>query len=180
MSKSFLEPEGLYNPTLRFAFTNITNEDFTSKWDGVPVIVKPHETIEVSNTTPIPGAGHALAIKMTGEMVDKIILDEAKADEMAHPDLPYYRSPKASALGVPAARKVWEDQILRELTPDEESPALQTIRKQMRDEIISGGEQKKNTEPPPVPTSAAEFADLTKPSVPKPEAKPAKVKHVKE
>lgn len=156
--RSFLEVEGLYNPTLRFAFTNITNEEFVSYWDGVPIKVPAGETIEVSNVTPIPGAGHAIAVKMTGEMVDKIMIDEVKLEE-SRVNTPYYRSPKAGSLGVPAARKVWEDQILRELAPDEESPAIQSIRKQLLQEL-SNPNEKQTVEPIAIPTSIDAFAQI--------------------
>lgn len=178
MPRSFLEVEGLYNPSLRFAFTNITESDFTTHWDKVPITVKPGETIEISNTTPIPGAGHALAIKMTGEMVDKIILGEAKEDELQK-NQPYYRSPKGSSLGVPAYRKTYEDQILRQLDPDEESPAIQILRKQMRAEIEAGvSGERPQAQPVHVPSSLEEFAELTANKTVVAEKKPAKTRKV--
>jgi hypothetical protein len=81
---------------------------------------------------------------------------------------------------VPAARKVWEDQILRELAVDEESPAIQSMRNQMKKEILSGGEEKQNTEPVKAPTSLDEFADLSQKSEPTPIKKDAKTKKIKE
>lgn len=175
--QSFLEVNGLYNPTLRFAFTNITEADFTSYWDKVPIVVKPGETIEISNTTPIPGAGHALAIKMTGEMVNNIIIGSAKLDEVTK-NQPFYRSPQGSSLGVPAARKVWEDQILRELDPEEESPAIQTLRKQMKAEIETGITEKQSSAPVHVPSSLEEFAELTGNKPVEVAKKPARTKKV--
>lgn len=151
--------EGLFDPTKRFAFTNITTEDFKSAWNSVPVIVKAGETIEISNVTPIPGAGHALAVLMTNQMIDQIIIGDAKLDEVTK-NQPYYRSPKGMSLGVPAVRDIWEKQIVRELDADEESPALQTIRKQMREEIEQGIVAKQETEPVHIPTNIGEFADL--------------------
>lgn len=175
MPKSFLDVQGLYNPSLRFAFTNITTEAFTSYWNGVPIVIKAGETIEISNITPIPGAGHAIAVKMTGEMVDKIMMDEAKMDEI-RVNTPYYRSPKGTSLGVPAARKPIEDQILRELSPEEESPAIQTIRKQLLEEIQAGGDEKQTTAPVHIPTSIEEFADINNVSKEPAIERPAKVK----
>ncbi len=178
MANSFLHVTGLYNPSARYAFTNITDEDFTSFWDKIPITVKPHETIELSITTPIPGVnGQALAVKMTGELVDFIMINEAKADELAHKDIPYYRSPKGSSLGIPGARKPYEDQILKELAVDEESPAIQSMRKQLKEEILGGSEQKQSVEPPPVP-SQEEFAEIKAVGNKEPEVikKPAKTR----
>jgi hypothetical protein len=181
MANSFLEPEGLFNPSLRFAFTNISDDDFVSYWDKIAISVKPHETIELSITTPIPGvSGHALAVKMTGELVDKIMIGEAKMDETNNKNAlnPYYRSPKGSSLGVPAARKIWEDQILRELAIDEESPAVQSMRKQLKEQILGGAEEKQSIAPVHVPTSIGEFADINKEEAPIIK-KPARTKRIK-
>jgi hypothetical protein len=180
MPNSFLEPEGLFNPALRFAFTNITDDVFVSYWDKIPITVKPHETIEIGPTTPIVGVGHALAVKMTGELVDKIMINLAKMDELNHKDIPYYRSPDGTAMGVPAARQVWEVKILRELKSDEDSPSLQSLRNQLKEEILSRGDA--HREPAPImPKSIEEFADLTKKpeEVKKPEAKVKKVRKPK-
>lgn len=182
MANSFLEPQGLYNPSLRFAFTNITDENFTSYYDKVPITVKPHETIEISISTPIVGAGHQLAIKMTGELVDKIMIGEAKMDETNNKNAlnPYYRSPKGTSLGVPQARKVWEDQILRELAPDEESPAIQQMRNQMKKELLGDVEKKaEQTEPMKIPSSIEDFAQLRTDKPQEVVKQPAKVKKIK-
>jgi hypothetical protein len=181
MPKSFLEVNGVYQPGLRFAFTNISDENFTSYWDKVPIIVKPHETIEISDITPLPGRamGHNLAIKMTTELVDKIMINEIKMDEVAK-NQPYYRSPQASSLGVPGARKPWEDKILREMEPDEESPAILMMKKQLKEEILSGGQAEASKEPVSVPTSISEFSEI-KPGgqvEKKEEVKPAKTKTI--
>lgn len=167
--------EGLFNPTKRFAFTNITVEDFKSAWNSVPVVVKPGETIEISNVTPIPGAGHALAVLMTNQLIDQIIIGNAKLDESTK-NQPYYRSPQGMSLGVPAVREIWEKQIIRELDPEEESPALQTIRKQMREEIEQGISGKQETEPVHIPTSLNEFADLANVKKEMVEVSPVKTK----
>lgn len=142
MPKSFLEIEqGIYQPGLRFAFTNISDEDFTSYWNKIPVIVKAHETIEISDITPFPGIsmGHNLAVKMTGELVDKIMINEIKMDETAK-NQPYYRSPQALSLGIPGTRKPWEDKILRQMESDEESPAIKMMREQLKQEILGNNQ----------------------------------------
>lgn len=155
MSSILGKDEGLYNPALRFAFTNITMEDFTSAWGGSPIIVKAGETIELP---------HHLADKLTDQLVDQIMIGEAKLNEVeyykSHPGtrINDYRAP--SMLGVPAARKVWEDQIVRELAVDEESPQLQVMRAQIKEELLADLNAETSTAPVPVPTSIEEFAEL--------------------
>lgn len=189
MSRSFLEVEGIYLPGKRYAFTNITDEDFTSHWAKVPIVIKAHETIEVSDITPIPGSsmGQNLAIKMTIELTDKIIIGNAKMDEVAK-NQPYYRSPIASNLGIPNYRKQFEDQILRELEADEDSPAMQYMREKLKQEILSGNSQEASREDvlksvPNVNLKAGNidgFSEITKKNETIEEVKkPAKTKKVK-
>ena len=164
MPKSFLEVNGVYDPSRRFAFTNITEEPFTSHWDSRPITVPKGATVELP---------HHLAVKMTTELVDKIMMDEAKLDEVQKNE-PFYRSPKGMSVGVPAARKPWEDKILRELALDEESPAVQVMRTQIREELMRDMSQKPASGPVVPPASMNEFAELGK-EEPKPEPKPLKV-----
>lgn len=173
--ESLLHPTGIYNPVLRFAFTNITEEEFTSAWDGSPIKVPAGATIELS---------HHLAVKLTKELVDKIMIGNAKLNELEHysknpntqPNM--YRAP--SSLGVPAARKIWEDQICRQLEVDEESPQIQVMRAQIKAELMAdlNTETSKANPLENAPRSIEEFADLSsKPEV-KPKA-PIKVKQIK-
>jgi hypothetical protein len=173
MQEDILHPNGLFNPALRFAFTNITQEEFKSYWNGSPIIVKPGQTVELQ---------HHLAVKMTKELVDQIMQNEVKIDEIEHKATAYYRSPKGMNLGVPAARKVWEDKIVRVLDTDEESPEIQVMRAQLKQEILAA-QNKEQLQPEPVrvPTSFSEFAELKsdKDQTPKVEKKPIRMKEVK-
>lgn len=154
-----LNPEGLFNPALKFAFTNITEEEFVSAWDGQPIKVPAGATVELT---------HHLAVKLTKELVDKIMIGNAKLDELAFyaknpntaPNM--YRSP--SSLGVPAARKKWEDQICRQMEVDEESPQIQIMRATIKAELMADLQKETASSNPlaNAPASIAEFADLTK------------------
>ena len=171
--KNVLYPEGLFNPLLRFAWTNITEEKFESKWNGSPITVPAGATVELT---------HHLAVKFTKELVDKIMIGNAKLDEITK-NQPYYRSPLGSSLGVPLARKVWEEQICRQMAVDEESPQVQVIRATIKAELLAdmskeparqGSENAVTSAPPTV----QEFADLTKKET-KTELPPIKLKEIK-
>lgn len=151
MSYSFLEPDSqsLFNPALRFAWTNITDEKFISHWNGEPITVEAHQTVELP---------HHLMVKFTKELVDKIMIGEAKLDELQK-NQPYYRSPKGSSLGVPAARKVWEDQIVRQMEVDEESPEMQVLRAEVKDELLNDMNKEKSVGEPAIPSSS-EFSEI--------------------
>lgn len=169
-----LHPEGLYNPSLRFAFTNITDEDLVSYWGGQPITVKAGKSVELT---------HHLAVKLTKELVDRIMQGEAKLDEINYyknnpntaPNA--YRSPKGGMMGVPAQRKIWEDKICRLMEVDEESPEIQVMKAELRAEILAAQNQEVKHEPVHIPTSIAEFAELGK-ETPKEEKKPLRIKQL--
>lgn len=173
MSSLIEKTPSLFNPALRFAFTNITTEDLVSAWNGSPIIVKAGQTVELP---------HHLANKLTDELVDKIMLGKAKLDEITY----YKNNPNTapnhyranSQLGVPAARKVWEDQIVRELKVDEESPEIQILRSQIKEELQRDMAQETSSDPVHVPSSLGEFSELGKAEEKAPK-KPLKLREVK-
>lgn len=166
----FLTPEGLYNPLGRYAFTNITEEPFVTSWDGQPITVPPGVTVEVN---------HTQICNFTKQLVDKIIIGNAKLDEIAK-NQPYYRSPVGADLGVPAKRKIWEDKIARELEIDEESPQTQIMRAKIREELMADMAREPSSGSPALPASIGEFADLnTAGSNSSPAKAPARIKVIK-
>lgn len=169
MSHLIGKTEGVYNPSRRFAFTNITEEDFVSAWDGSPITIKPGQTVELS---------HHLADKLTDELVDKIMIGNAKLDEVAK-NQPYYRSPQGMNLGVPAARKVWGDQIVRELSVDEESPEIQVMRAEIKSQLMEDLNKEVSSGPPVLPIIDTEFAGLKEEKVIKAPKKALKLKSLK-
>lgn len=113
MSSNLWVKQGIYDPSKRFSFKNITTEPFTFTWAKQPITVKAGETVELP---------HHLAVLATTQLVDNIMNKEIREEEekvKAETKNAYYRSPRAASLGVPAAREVWEKQIVRELSPSE-------------------------------------------------------------
>lgn len=163
----FLTPEGIYDPIARYAFTNITEEDFETSWDSSPIVIKPGVTIEL---------GHSQAQNFTKALVDKIIIGNAKLDELAK-NTPYYRSPIATDLSIPARRKIWEDKIVRKIEAGEESPQTQIIRSQIKAELMADMSREPSSGAPVIPTSISEFSDLTN-SADAPEKAPLQVKTI--
>lgn len=164
MSSLIGKNEGVFNPTRKFAFTNITTEDFTSAWGGSPITIHPGETVKLD---------HHLANKMVDEMVDKLMIGGAKLDEVTK-NQPFYRSPLGMQLGVPAARKVWEDQIVRELPPEQDSAQMQIERAKIREQLESDLKAEPSTAPVSAPTSLSEFSEIK--DIPTPKIAPAPLK----
>ena len=141
MSSNIWVKNGIYDPTKRFAFTNIDTENFTFHWNKKPITVKAGETVELP---------HYLAVLATTELVDKLMLAEAdKKTKEIQKSNPGYKAPnQAGSLGVPAARAVWENRILKELPPRDDNDAqLQVIRAQVTEELrkdLENGQKKAN------------------------------------
>lgn len=166
--------QGIYNPLLRFAFTNITEEEFVSAWGGEPIKIPAGHTVELQ---------HHLAAKLTKELVDKIMIGNAKLNEVEF----YQKNPNAmpntyrapSSLGVPGARKIWEDQICRLLAPDEESPQTQLMRIKIKEELMRDLKaEPASGSPLDNAPKLSEFADLMAPKEEKIEQAPMKLKTV--
>lgn len=154
MSSDLWLREGVYNPLRRFSFTNISDEDFYIVWGKARVKVAPKETVELP---------HHLAVKSTTELVDKIMIGEqyAKLEKIRETRPDYLYPPGAGMLGVPAARKPYEDKILKELPmKDDTATKLQVLR--MKEEIES--DIKRSSQPSPevetIKVSEEAFAEL--------------------
>jgi len=117
--------DGIFNPLRRFAFTNITPDLFTFHWDGKPISVKAGDTVELP---------HHLACIAVKKLVDKIMINDAKRDEEEGRKTDrFYRG--RNMMGIPAARKVYEDKIVTELEVATDSPQIQILRSQIRDQF---------------------------------------------
>lgn len=143
MSSHLTINEGVYKVGQRFSFTNISKEIFKSKWAGKSISVNPGESILLSDTTPFPGAGmgHCLAVKLTTELTNLIMMGEVKAEE-SKMKTPYARSPKGALLGVPEARKPYEDKILKDLGAESDEIKLEYLVTEKINEIKNDGSKK--------------------------------------
>ena len=175
MSSIVGKDQGLFDPSKKYAFTNITTEPLESAWGGQPINIPAGETVELPQH---------LADKLVDELVDRIMIGAAKLDEVEfykkNPGaaLQSYHSNLGMNLGVPAARKVWEDQIVKELGPEEETPQMQIERAAIRDELLANLSAEVSSEPPPVPTSLEEFSELKNTPEEAPKKAPLKVKKI--
>lgn len=158
MSSYLTVKNGIYDPSKRFAFTNVTDKDFVFSWGGNPITVKPKDTVEMP---------HHLAVLATTKLVDQIMLGEARQDELTmrkeNKD-PYWRSPKGISVGVPEARKPYEDKILRELQPDEENPQFAIQRARMKEELLRDLSAEKAEPVSKIVVSPEQFAEIKKQS----------------
>lgn len=151
---SFLDKNGVFDPSKRYAFTNITNEPFTFHWAKVPI------TIQAGDTKELP---EHLALLATKNLVDKLMIGEVTVEEQKMRTKmkdPYWRSPKGTSLGVPAARKPYEDQILRELQLDEESPEVAIMRARIKEELMTDLSAEKSPAISRISVGKEEFAEI--------------------
>lgn len=154
MSSYLTVKEGIYDPTRRFAFTNISDSDYKLRWDSKDLVtVKPGESVELP---------HHLAVMATGELVDRIMMAETKADEDAHAGTPYYRSPKGIAMSVPEARKPFEDKVLRELPVDQASSQFKIMQSKFVEELKTDLTAETSKPISKISVNPTEFAEIQK------------------
>lgn len=134
--QDFLYFEGMFNPVLRFSFTNVLDEDFRSAWNSKPYVVKAHQSVKLP---------HYLAQKFTKEIVDKMMQNDKKGLAMA----------------VPAERKPYEDKVLA-LLPSEETTELEVIRDEFIEQVKRDSSRREGVadEQSPAVAPTMDFEDL--------------------
>lgn len=144
---SFLDKKsGVYDITKTYAVKNITDKPFTFRWNSNPMTIQQGKELNMPE--------HFMIVAVT-KMVDEIMQEETRVEEVEMRKQlrdPYWRSPKGIALGVPAARKVYEDKIVREVKLDESDPQTQVRKVQLKEEIMG---DILNSQKPPAPIESA-------------------------
>lgn len=146
--------QGMFDPSKRYAFTNITDEPFSFGWNGVNIDVAPKETIEIPQY---------LAYQAVNKMIDQLIMAKNKKDldKIRETNPAYLTPPGAGMMGIPAYRVTFEDMIVKELTPKSGNDAkLDIIRAK---EAVMSDIRRSQEEAKPVESikiAQTEFAEL--------------------
>ncbi len=141
---SIFKKEGIYDPAALYALTNITDDDFSSRWNNQEVTIKSGQTVELPEY---------LAAKFSKDLIDKIMQGNAVIGGV--------KTEKNTLMGIEANRDVWENKIVKRLEVDEESTQMQLLRIKVIDEI-KADVKKAEEEPKDVSTvlQSEEFAGL--------------------
>lgn len=102
----------IYDNERRFIFTNWTNEDFPSTFNGEVKIIKSGESVELPMFK---------AYLFTKHLVDRELI----------------RMGKDNSLSSPEARKPYEDKTIVEITAGIESSAISKIKEQIEEKVKS-------------------------------------------
>lgn len=126
---SNLDFEGTYDdgldgrPLRRFVVNNWTDEDIHSKWDGKDILIKAGEMGEF---------GHAVAFKVTKEVVDREIFKKA-----AKASTDKERERIEMGILSPVIREPYETKTLQEIKAGEENPIMARMREEIRAEEVA-------------------------------------------
>lgn len=159
--------DGLYDPSARFEFENITNSDFTSQWNGSPIEIQAKEKVIVP---------HYLAVKLTTELVDRIFQERAKAEEdEMRPKVgnQYWVSKIGAQASVPAMREPYEKQIMKKVENAVKGIESQIVRNNFKDQLIADMSREAGVPEEAVPVKVQEFAQITSQKPDAPEVKEA-------
>lgn len=161
--------DGLYDPSARFEFTNITDTDFTSQWNGSPIEIKAKETVVVP---------HYLAVKLTTELVDRIFQDRAKAEEdEMRPKVnnPYWQSRIGMQASIPAMRDPYEKQVMKKAENAVKGIESQIMRSNFKDQLMADMAREPGVAEEAIPEKVQEFAQITSQKQDAPDVKEALV-----
>ena len=150
MSSSNLDKEGLYDQTRRYKFNNIGDEEYVGMWNSkVFVTVPPGESV----TLP-----EAQAITFAKDLCTRVMLKEEKARFVPNMYEPTWEMSQRSRAGIPLARDPYEKRILQAIEEGQETPELQALRSQIREEVMADLTATVSTEPPRGPSSVSDLS----------------------
>lgn len=124
-----------FDNSRKFIFSNWTDEDFIGIWDGQPYLIAKGETKEYQMS---------LAYHFTKHLVDRELI----------------KANKANLMGVPEERAPLEDKTMAELIAGQDSPALATLKEQIRAELQEAEGQKEVVVETEELKESEEFADI--------------------
>lgn len=150
MSYSTLDKEGLYDQTQRYKFTNIDDEEFIGMWNG-----KLFVTVPKGASVTLP---ESQAINFAKALCDRVMRKEEKAKFVPNMREQRWEESERTRVGIPMARKPYESQILQKINQDEETPEMQVMRSQVREELMRDMSAQVNTESPKGPSSLSSLA----------------------
>lgn len=125
---SYLDFEGKYDANRRFVIHNWTIEDVNSFWDGRPINIKVGDMYECE---------HAIAYKLTKEIVDREMFRVASEEASKIPDFAArekLRERLEMATLSRDLRKPYEDKTISEIKAGQESPIMTKLRDEIRAE----------------------------------------------
>lgn len=148
--QDFLYFEGMYNPIVRFAFTNDSNQPFVSYWDSGKITIQPHDTVKLE---------HHLAQKFTRELVDRLMDEDGKG----------------ALRFIKANRKPYEDRILSFL-PIETGTTMEVIKSKFVAQLAADASRQVGVRMTQPEMPKMDFNDLTKQNFEDSSPKAAKAK----
>jgi len=136
-----MQTPDIFDNNRKFIFSNWTDEDFTGIWGGENTLIKQGETKEFEMS---------LAYHFAKHLVDR---------EMS-------KAGKSNLLGVPEERAPYEDKTIAEVTAGTDSPALASLKAQIKAEYEKANDDLNLKEEAPKKVTKKtnkkdkEFADL--------------------
>lgn len=158
MAFSNLDKVGLYDLTQRYRLTNIDDEKFTGRWNGRTfVVLNPGESATIPESQ---------AINFAKEICTRVMQKEEKAKFVPNMNEPTWEQSQRTRVGLPMARDAYEKRILQKIEAGEETPELQVMRAQMREQLLNDMSAQVSTDAPSGPKSAVDLSLVDDPSKP--------------
>lgn len=163
MSYSNLDKEGLYDQSQRYRFHNIDDEVFVGKWNGTEYV-----TVPAGESVTLP---ESQAINFAKQLATRVMIKDEQEKFVPTMMEPTWEQSRKTRTGIPMAREPYEKRILKKIEIGEETPEIQSLRSQIREELISDMSMQVSTEAPQGPRSKSEISIVADKNRPQHEGK---------
>ena len=135
----------LYDNSQRYRFTNIDDEPFVGLWDGREFV-----TVPSGGSVTLP---EAQAITYAKELCTRVMFKEEKEKFIPNMREATWEESQKTRVGIPMARKPYEDRILQHLELNDETPEVQAMRSEMREQLMRDLNAQVSTDAPKGPAA---------------------------
>lgn len=142
---SHLQKEGIYDNSHRARFTNIDNEEYVGMWDS-----KVYVRIPAGDSVTLP---EAQAITFGIDLATRVMMKDERKKFIPTMLEPAWEMSQRTNVGIPAKRDPFEKQIVQWLDPGEETPEMQALRSQVREQVLNDMKAEVSTDAPKGPVS---------------------------
>lgn len=149
-SPSETEERSLYDNSQRYRFTNIDDEEFIGMWDGRIFV-----TVPAGRSVTLP---EAQAITYAKALCTRVMLKEEKSKFVPNMREATWEESQKTRTGVPMARDPYEKRILQKLEQNEDTPELQVLRSEIREELLHDMQAQVSMDAPRGPAALSDLS----------------------
>lgn len=144
------EERSLYDNSQRYKFTNIDDEEFVCMWNGEEIT-----RIPAGASVTLP---ESQAITYAKDLCTRVMTKEERAKFVPNMREATWEESQKTRVGLPMARDPYEKRILSKLNASDETPEIQLMKAQIKDQLLSDMSAQVSTDAPTGPKATADLS----------------------